>query len=167
MMFQYQLTHLPCTVHDIQQSKLDSKVIKHWIFNVWEILCSSMYILVYISIYWYIPVHTSMYYHIRHWYYYSYRSTVSWCHLGVRPKKISLDILRYPEIFVNTNKSKDIFYGYFRISLFGYQHGYQGILLLDIKGYLLPSRIYSAISFYIQLVIHRYPIVYPILSYLS
>ena len=57
-MFQYQCTHPPCTVHDIQCSK----VIKHWLFNVWEILCSSMYILVKISTYQYIPVHTSIYY---------------------------------------------------------------------------------------------------------
>ena len=55
-MFQYQCTHFPCTVHDIQQSK----VIKHWIFCVWEILSSSMYILVNISTYWYIAEESSL-----------------------------------------------------------------------------------------------------------
>ena len=78
---------------------------------------------------------------------------------GSSPQK---DILRYPEKSVNSKKSKDIFYGYFRISFVGYRHGYQGILSLDIKGYLLYSHIYSAISFYIQQVIHRYPTVYPV-----
>jgi hypothetical protein len=52
-------------------------------------------------------------------------------HLGVRPKKISL-ILRYPKISLNSNKSKDIFYGYERISLNGYHHGYHRISFYDM-----------------------------------
>ncbi len=55
--------------------------------------------------------------------------------LAVRPKKISLDISlipRCPKISLNSNKSKDMYYGYQRISLNGYQHGYQRISSFDI-----------------------------------
>jgi hypothetical protein len=43
--------------------------------------------------------------------------------------EISSLILRYTKISPHTNKSKDMYYGYERISLNGYHHGYQRISL--------------------------------------
>ncbi len=50
-----------------------------------------------------------------------------------------------------------MYYGYERISLNGYHHGYQRISFFDMQGYLLPLKIFLCISFYIQQFIHRYP----------
>ena len=49
------------------------------------------------------------------------------------PKISSLEvILRYPKISLNSNKSKDMYYGYERISLNGYHHGYHRISVYDM-----------------------------------
>ncbi len=49
-----------------------------------------------------------------------------------RYPKISSLILRYPKISLNSNKSKDMNYGYERISLNGYHHGYHRISVYDM-----------------------------------
>jgi hypothetical protein len=89
-------------------------------------------------------------------------------HLGVHPKKISSLILRYPKISLNTNKSKDMYYGYERISLNGYHHGYQRIsffFYVRISSSTQDILVYILYILYIQQFIYRYPTVYPYISF--
>ncbi len=78
---------------------------------------------------------------------------------------------RYPKISLNSNKSKDMHYGDQRISMNGYQHGYQNLISKDIFFHSRYFRVYPAIFFiscnsfiYIQLFIHSYPVFYPRIS---